>query len=114
LYYLGKKDDRFRIECEKCGKVLLFDKKYFIETDKDDVCQSNTPLQCSCGNITNGIIKSKKPNEKSEYDKSNSHLTHCPHCGSTNIQLVKRRWSFWTGLLTNKVDRYCVNCKTKF
>jgi len=36
MYYLGKKDDYFRIKCDKCGKVLLFDNKYFIETSNDN------------------------------------------------------------------------------
>lgn len=38
----------------------------------------------------------------------------CPRCGSTQIQMVNKRWSVTTGLLTNKVDRVCVRCKTKF
>ena len=38
----------------------------------------------------------------------------CPICGSTNIQLVSRKWSLLTGILTNKVDRVCMNCKDKF
>lgn len=38
----------------------------------------------------------------------------CPHCGSTNIQLVSKKWSLLTGFFTNKVNRFCVACKTKF
>ena len=38
----------------------------------------------------------------------------CPRCGSTQIQIVPRKWSVMTGLLTNKVDRVCLNCKNKF
>lgn len=38
----------------------------------------------------------------------------CPKCGSTQIQAVPRKWSLVTGLLTNKVDRVCLNCKYKF
>ena len=38
----------------------------------------------------------------------------CPWCGSTQIQMVPRKWSLLTGFLTNKVDRVCVNCKKKF
>ena len=41
-------------------------------------------------------------------------LVRCPDCGSTQIQLVNRKWSFLTGFFTNKVDRVCLNCKTKF
>lgn len=38
----------------------------------------------------------------------------CPRCHSSNIQLVPRKWSVWTGFRTNKVDRVCVNCKHRF
>ena len=83
MYYLGKKDDYFRIKCEKCNKVLLFDKKYFVETYSDDFCKSNTPLQCSCGNVTNGVIKSNKIDSS-----SNINLPRCPTCSSTNIEKI--------------------------
>lgn len=39
---------------------------------------------------------------------------NCPKCGSTQIQAVPRKWSIMTGILTNKVDRVCLNCKNKF
>ena len=38
----------------------------------------------------------------------------CPYCGSTEFQMVPRKWSLFTGLLTNKVDRVCVKCKKRF
>lgn len=38
----------------------------------------------------------------------------CPKCDSTQIQMLNRRWSAGTGLLTNKIDRVCMNCKHKF
>ncbi len=38
----------------------------------------------------------------------------CPRCGSTQIQMVNRKWSLMAGVLTNKVDRVCINCKKKF
>lgn len=39
---------------------------------------------------------------------------HCPRCGSTQIQLVPRKWTPLMGFKTNAVDRICVNCKNKF
>ena len=39
---------------------------------------------------------------------------HCPKCGCTEFQMVPRKWSPLTGFLTNKVDRVCVNCKTRY
>lgn len=41
-------------------------------------------------------------------------IVRCPHCGSSNIQLVPRKWSIWTGYRTNSVSRICVNCKHRF
>lgn len=38
----------------------------------------------------------------------------CPKCHSSNIQLVPRKWSIWTGYRTNSVSRICVNCKHRF
>lgn len=38
----------------------------------------------------------------------------CPYCGSTQIQMVPRRWTIMMGLFTNKVDRICLRCKKKF
>lgn len=38
----------------------------------------------------------------------------CPKCGSTQIQMVPRKWTLTTGVLTNKVDRVCMNCKHRF
>lgn len=43
-----------------------------------------------------------------------SSLIKCPRCGSTNIQIVPRKWSVLTGFMTNKTDRVCVNCNKKF
>ncbi|SHJ03454.1 zinc-ribbon domain-containing protein [Dethiosulfatibacter aminovorans DSM 17477] len=40
--------------------------------------------------------------------------TKCPRCGSTEFQMVPRKWSLATGIFTNKVDRVCVKCKKKF
>lgn len=41
-------------------------------------------------------------------------IVSCPKCGSTHIQAVPRKWSIFSGLLTNKVDRVCLKCKHKF
>ena len=43
-----------------------------------------------------------------------SSVVKCPKCNSNQIQIVPRKWSLMTGLLTNKVDRVCINCKHKF
>ena len=47
-------------------------------------------------------------------EKVNTDITLCPKCGSTNIQIVPRKWSIFTGILTNATDRVCVSCKHKW
>lgn len=46
-------------------------------------------------------------------NKSES-IVKCPHCGSSNIQIIQKKWSIWTGFRTNAVERVCVNCKHRF
>lgn len=41
-------------------------------------------------------------------------VIRCPNCGSTQFQMMNRRWTVGTGFLTNKIDRVCMNCKHKF
>ena len=102
MYYRAHDDTYTTIECEKCGKVYKFENKYFAL--HDTYCIPNTPIKCKCGNTTSNTI----------YKKPESNKIKCPRCGSTQIQMVQRKWSPLTGFLTNKVDRVCVNCKHKF
>lgn len=53
-------------------------------------------------------------NEKHFSVNNNQNDVQCPKCGSTQIQVVQRKWSLLTGILTNKVDRVCISCKYKF
>lgn len=56
-----------------------------------------------------------KAKNKSTNSPANKVYTCCPYCGSTRPpQIVRRKWSLLTGFLTNKVDRYCVDCKRKY
>lgn len=38
----------------------------------------------------------------------------CPRCGSNQIQVVRKNFSFLRGFATNAVERVCVNCKHRF
>lgn len=49
-----------------------------------------------------------------EIEYVDTDVISCPKCGSTHIQAVPRKWSVFSGLLTNKVDRICLKCKHKF
>lgn len=55
----------------------------------------------------------KKRRTQEEYDR-NFKAPHCPKCGCAEFQMVPRKWSLFAGFATNKVDRVCVRCKTKF
>lgn len=54
----------------------------------------------------------KTTNEASKVETNNQ--VRCPRCGSTQIQVVPRKYTIWAGFATNKVDRVCLNCKNKF
>lgn len=40
-------------------------------------------------------------------------LPKCSYCGSTNIQVVRKNWSFMRGFATNATERVCANCGRK-
>lgn len=48
--------------------------------------------------------------DKMQQDQHQSTQTVCPKCGSTSFTPVRRKWSFLTGFMTNKVDMVCNNC----
>ena len=62
----------------------------------------------------NRMVAKSYPNEAHKYQSTQSNAVKCPRCGSTQVQLVQRKWGMLTGFLTNKIDRVCVACKTKF
>lgn len=63
---------------------------------------------------TDRMVAKAFPNEAPNFQASQNKEVKCPRCNSTQIQLVQRKWGLLTGFLTNKVDRVCVSCKTKF
>lgn len=63
--------------------------------------------------IMKDVSDSEVQGEK-EVSNNLEYTIKCPKCGSTQIQMVNRKWSLMTGILTNKVDRVCMNCKKKF
>lgn len=52
--------------------------------------------------------------QKTQIKEQEKNIVKCPKCSCTNIQVVPRKWSFWTGFLTNKTDRVCVKCGYKW
>lgn len=59
-------------------------------------------------------IDTQITNPNGGYEYIDTNIVSCPKCGSTNIQIVPRKWSILTGIFTNKTDRVCVNCKYKW
>ena len=89
------------INCPQCGKLIS-------ETER------NCPY-CGFNGIASYLLHKSSNNnfsQKSRLEVENQ--VKCPKCGSTQIQMIPRKWSLLTGFLTNKVDRVCVNCKHKF
>ena len=65
--------------------------------------------------VSHNVIDCTNRNgDGTERTKADSNQVKCPKCGSTQIQMVPRKWSLMTGFFTNKVDRVCVNCKHRF
>ena len=58
--------------------------------------------------------KQQEKEEQKRKEEQERNTVRCPKCSCTNIQVVPRKWSFWTGFLTNKTDRVCVKCGYKF
>lgn len=105
--------------CEKCGSsnianvsgnmtigdILLITKIYNNKNFLESMCKLHD---------TDIIEYTSRMNQFKQQLNSSSNQIKCPKCGSTNIQMVQRKWSLLTGFMTNKVDRVCVNCKYKF
>lgn len=72
-------------------------------------------IECSVCGYCHIVDEKKNKDYKSAYMQTNKQsLPKCPKCGSTNIQMLNRKFSLLTGFATNKVDRVCVNCKHKW
>jgi len=110
MKFWGKDENVIKIECDKCNKIYKFDKKYFSQIT-DTFCIPNTIIKCPCGNSTNETIYSDKPITIS---KDISDL-HCPHCGSSQITVMKRGWKWTTGFIgMSKNQRVCMKCLHKW
>lgn len=79
-----------RMFCNKCAKEVIIDQEQYN-------------------------FHFKKINEQKQQQATlDSNKPHCPKCNSTNIQMVPRKWSLFSGFMTNKIDRVCANCKHKW
>jgi len=102
-FYSNGRIEEAVYELARVSDLSLSDaEKYIIEIKNSGIVEAEVEYRES---VIQNNFKEYEPTETS---------IKCPKCGSTQIQAVSRRWSLGTGLLTNKVDRVCLNCKHKF
>lgn len=119
-----------REKCPFCGALMnsvLLDTGNYIE-NKDKIIQRIFDVFVSKSSRYKPVLKERREQllsgvytePSAEVIAASSSIkkadvaVHCPKCGSSQIQMVPRKWSFFTGFLTSKVDRVCVNCKHRF
>lgn len=118
--------------CSYCNNTLSTINEYFDEicsqselTDKNDIEEYVRQLYVYSDEKFDEEIMSNREEDKNISDKIDYYENlilnendeddcKCPECGSTNIQIVPRKWSLLTGIFTNKTDRVCVTCNCKW
>ena len=118
--------------CLYCNNPLAITNEYFDEicsqselSNKNDIEEYVRQLYVYGDDSFNEDFMSARENAENTSDKidyyeelilndNNEKDCKCPKCGSTNIQIVPRKWSLLTGIFTNATDRVCVNCKYKW
>lgn len=75
-----------------------YDKEAYYEREDDDY-ESELSFE-----------RMEKESREKQQIQQQSTQTVCPKCGSTSFTPVRRKWSFLTGFMTNKVDMVCNNC----
>ena len=118
--YPLQKSNLCKVNGKECDLTFLLDESYSILYKVRDLIQISGSDIIHVKPEVEKIMQNKEiPDflnlpltQSKESQEQNS--VHCPKCGSTNIQMVPRKWSILTGFMTNKVDRVCVNCKNKF
>lgn len=101
--------DKEKIKKQKEYAVCkeLFYKKYVYNSPLFDKAKFDMRAEWECENA----VEMEETYRKRQEEKNKP---RCPKCGCTEFQMVPRKWSPLTGFLTNKVDRVCVKCKTRF
>lgn len=108
-----------KIECSFCGAEMkssgvskLIDVDKFEEYLKSQPEFNQVLCDVRIRQFTNELAQQAK--EREQQKREEAKMVHCPACGSTQIQMVPRKWSLLAGFATNKVDRVCINCKKRF
>ena len=106
------------IKCPVCDNNIYenVEKCFYCGTEFREYSKSHKQTEIVDNEIKRQILfqEHDRLREQEILSKTNDTTVRCPKCGSTQIQMVSRKWSLLTGFLTNKVDRVCMNCKHKF
>lgn len=117
------------INCPECGKEISDKAKMCIHCgfplddlqtaicDNEDFANEEEKqrlIERAYKEISADPQKEKQFYEQRYKNLNSSNIVKCPKCGSTQIQMVQRKWTPIMGIFTNKVDRVCMNCKHKF
>lgn len=114
--------DSYMKFCNKCLHYVDVEKKSFLSNYKCDKCnclegtleENDQFLAVRCKNCNNqNIVLEKKTTIKFDKPVSPTIQKRCPQCGGTEFTPVRKKYSFLTGFLTNKVDLICNKCGTK-
>lgn len=118
--------------CSHCNNSLSIINEYFDEicsqselSNKNDIEEYVRQLYVYSDERFDEKIMSNREKDKNISDQidyyedlilneDSKEDCRCPKCGSSNIQIVPRKWSLLTGIFTNATDRVCVNCKYKW
>ena len=115
-YIVSTTGSEIMLKCPKCSSLHYIPKKDVSITSEAgrDRCLLNSDCVCACGYSAHVAADRVRVHTTSAPNLKAENVVKCPKCKSTQIQVVPRKWSMMTGLLTNKVDRVCLNCKNKF
>lgn len=113
LYDTGWKDDKYNKKILEEGIALreYLRQKYVFNNSKFDKEKYNQRVEYF---YQLRLSEDKQARENARRAAEEASRPRCPKCGCTEFQMVPRKWSPLTGFLTNKVDRVCVKCKTRF
>ena len=108
-YYYGFKDDN--------SSQVLHDKPIDLE-NRGDVYYLIKEFKAPPRDINGNCDAAKKELRKYIPDafpeKKTVPKVQCPYCFSTEVQLLPKKFSLFTGIMTNGFNRVCVRCQRKF
>lgn len=100
---------------KKCIPYLVIyyeeHKSFPSELDSSNLPMSDKEIDKLSTDI---LVRYKREERAIQKTKNANTIVTCPKCGSTNIQLIRKKFSLLTGFATNKVERVCANCLHKF